>query len=168
MLKPVLLACGAAAALLAGVALRQSAGDATSATAPATPVAAAAELPFDPSPAREALATALRAGDTRGALRLLEPANSTNEPQGADARLLLGLAAHAHEQMADAARWLRQDNAGDLIRRGLGDWRLSALADAAAAVGDRPTAITALEALLADFPGSPLGPLARVRLAELL
>ncbi len=79
------------------------------------------------------------------------------------ARLQLGLLAHAHEQPALAERLL----ADPVGPTGLDDWRLSVLADSAAALGHADAARAALEQLVARHPESPLAARAQVRLATL-
>ncbi len=93
----------------------------------------------------------------------LEPLVAGGGVDAARARLQLGLLAHAHEETALATRLLGA-GAGP---EGFEDWRLYVLADSAAALGERGTALAALERLLAEVPDSPLRPRALLRLAQL-
>lgn len=168
MRKPVLIASWAAGAVAAAlVAATGLVGSDTPPIATNAPVVDPAGTPADPTADRE-LARALRQGDWKAALRRLEPTQTTGEPAGGRARLLLGFAAHAKGRLADAERWLAGAGGATAALSGFGDWRLFLLADAAASQGHRPVAIAALDELIAGFAATPLRSQAYLKLAELL
>ena len=160
---PLLLGLlGAVAALAAGH------GSAVSRAPVETGAAAvaSASLPATAA-AREQVAAALRGGDLRGALALLEPGGGA-EPRGAGPQLLLGLAAHERGREAEALRWLTQAGEVAAAAEGLADWRLLALGEAALVLGEHQTAREAFARLLDEMPASPLRARSRVRLVEAL
>ena len=128
------------------------------------PVPAALDWPSRlASPYAEA-AAAVRRHDFPAAQRLLDPLTRSPAPEGARARLVLGLQAQACGRSREAGVWLA---AGGESGGVLEDWRLLTLAEALAASGQGALARVELERLLADHPTSLLRARARGRLAEL-
>lgn len=111
----------------------------------------------------EAIGELARQQGLAAARARLEPLLGAASPAAQLARVQLGLLAHAHEDLALAERWL---GAGPGPVE-LEDWRLTVLADAAAAGGRRSEARRTLETLLAERPDSPLRRRTAVRLAQL-
>lgn len=107
---------------------------------------------FEASPYRQA-ATAIRERDYAAARAHLAPLTVRADAMGKRARLVLGLYAHAQEELVEAERLLRSeaDPAGPLE-----DWRLFILADTSQALGKEAVAQEALGRLLAVHPRSPL------------
>ncbi len=125
---------------------------------PEPPLAPAAEAPV-----HDLAGEASRQQGLAGARRLLEPVVARGGAEGAAARVHLGLLAHAREEPEVAELLLARGPGPEELE----DWRLSVLADSAAANGHTATAIAALDELLARRPDSPLAERARLRLAEL-
>jgi soluble lytic murein transglycosylase len=132
---------------------------------PVTPASAQRqELSLDPLPrAYKEAAEALRKDDFTAARQILSPLATADPSASFPASLILGLYAHASEEMLLAREYLEASaNPGGAFE----DWRLFVLADAAQAEEDRLTADRALEELLSRYPASPISPLAAVRWVE--
>ena len=119
-----------------------------------------------PAPWAEA-AAAMRKGDLAAARRLveplLEPGSETHPAAAQEARVVLGLWAHAAENLEDATNLLRR--AADSDGR-FEDWRLLVLADCHERLGRLPAAAATLAQLLAALPDSPLRAPALLRATE--
>ncbi len=133
------------------------------------PSAAAAAVPARragavvPDEAAEA-AAAVRAGDCARARELLAPIAVGETPEARDLRVILGLYAHACEEV-ETARDILLDLPG--YRGRLEDWRLLVLGDSLAALGQLAAAQGVLDKLLSEHPGSPLRVQALKRAADL-
>lgn len=112
------------------------------------------------------LADAVRDGDLTTARSYLATLSYDDRSRLGDNRTLLGLAAHADDEPAEARRLL----AGAPDRGPLADWRHLALAELAEADPSDPSFRVALDhyrALIDDHPDSPLRPLALTAAANL-
>jgi soluble lytic murein transglycosylase-like protein len=147
---------------LAGIALDGGSAPpaALSETVPAPPPDPLAALP---AVDLERAAAALRRRDCSAAGAALDPHAAGAAAPAALARTLQGLYAHACEDPQRAEERLVAGAGGGRLE----DWRLFALADAAAARNHQPVALAALDSLLSGHPGSPLRPRALLRAAEL-
>lgn len=115
------------------------------------------------SPTYELAARALREGEYGRVRELLGRLDAESSGEASQARIVLGLAAHALERPAEAAVLL---SAPPPHRGGLDDWRLWILADVEAARGRSGASLRALRELLTQWPDSVLAPRALVRAAE--
>lgn len=144
-------------------AVRQQNAEILSADLPTLPSRTKAELPKLTAWHREAGA-AFRRGDYAACRQALEPL-AVGEDQGwLTARLMLGFYALQLEEPRQALELL------DLTTRPesqLEDWRLFALAEAAAGDGDPAIAEASLSRLVGDFPSSPIRAVAIQRAAEI-
>ena len=134
------------------------------ATEPVTPARSAQQVfRIEPlAPAFKAAAEAQREGDFEAARQALS--SLTAEPSsGGTARLVLGLYAHANDEMQLAREYL-----GSSVERGSAfeDWRLFVLADAARADEQWAVADRALEELLSRYPASPIRAPAAIQWVE--
>ncbi len=111
-----------------------------------------------------AAADAVRQRDFDGAVRMIEPLAATGDSEGRETLLVLGLWAHAAEQVEHAAELLHR--AADPRGR-FEDWRRLVLADCHAALGRLPAAAATLEPLLDEQRNSPLAPRAVLRMVEI-
>ncbi len=146
--------------LLAGSLLLQP----ESAPPPAEPEAGAAAAPSTAAvPDFTTEAAALRGRDCARALGNLRQRGAGSGADRQMAQLLVGLYAHACEDVATAERALVESREPS---GAFEDWRLYLLADSAAAQGHFPAAGAALQKLVQDHPGSPLRGRALVRAAE--
>lgn len=138
---------------------------------PASPTAATTRVPTllhdldlagDHSDYREA-GEALRRGDCRAALAILDARAAPGATDAAFARVVRGLHAEACGEL---------ELARDLLFLGGGrgsvleDWRLLALGRVVFELGDEPVALGALSTLLARYPESPLWPEALMEAAR--
>jgi soluble lytic murein transglycosylase-like protein len=109
-------------------------------------------------------ADALRQGNLQGARQQLDSIAAQHPDQAAQAQVVAGLYAH---QAGDARL------AGELLAAApapgdsLADWRLFVLAESAAKRGDAGAAQAHYTRLIADYPDSPLRPVAFLEAAEL-
>ncbi len=116
-----------------------------------------------PDEAAEA-AAAVRAGDCARGRELLAPIAAGGSPEASDLRVILGLYAHACGELETARDTLLELHG---YRGRLEDWRLLALGDSLAELGQLPAAQGVLDKLLAEHPGSPLRTRALQRAADL-
>ena len=117
--------------------------------------------PLDP--AYKEAAEALRQGDFTAASQVLSPLADAGASSPRLARLVLGLYAHASEEISLARKYLESaDDPGSALE----DWRLYILADAARTEEDWAAADRALEDLLSRYPTSPIRSQAAVRWVE--
>jgi soluble lytic murein transglycosylase-like protein len=109
-------------------------------------------------------AAAVRHKDCAAAYKALAPVLAGKGAEAAFAQLLLGLYAHACEQVgyAEERLFAAADPEGPLE-----DWRLYLLSDSATAQGHILLAQNSLARLLGDYPGSVLRPRALLRAANL-
>ncbi len=116
-----------------------------------------------PDEAAEA-AAAVRAGDCAHGRERLAPIAAGGSQEARDLRVVLGLYAYACGE-SEVARDLLLELHG--YRGRLEDWRLLALGDSLAALGQLPAAQGVLDKLLSEHPGSPLRARALQRAADL-
>lgn len=158
-----------AATALAVFAVERGIALAGGSAAPAVASEPVPEPPPDPLAALpasdlERAAAALRKRDCGAAAAAIAPHAAGETPSAALALTLQGLYAHAcADPEAAEARLFAAAAGGERFE----DWRLFALADAAAARDHQAVAQAALDKLIADHPGSPLRPRALLRAAEL-
>ncbi|HEV8583297.1 MAG TPA: transglycosylase SLT domain-containing protein [Thermoanaerobaculia bacterium] len=109
-------------------------------------------------------AEALRHGDLQSARQQLDEVAGQHPEQAAQARIVAGLYAHhaGEEKLAEELLSAAADPGGRLE-----DWRLYLLARSAAGQDEAPLAHATYANLIADFPASPLRPLAYLESAEL-
>ena len=112
----------------------------------------------------EGAAQALRQGNLQEARQLLDQVAAEHPDQAEEARLAAGLYAYAAGDLGLARELLAAASVPDSA---LEDWRLYLLAETTAGGGEPEMARQAYARLIADFPRSPLRPLASLESAEL-
>ncbi len=123
------------------------------------------ELYIDPlSPLYQEAAEALRQADFTAARQILAPLTASGGSSPRLANLVLGLYAHASEEMLLAREYL--ETAADPASV-FEDWRLFVLADAARAEENWSAADGALEELLSRYPASPIKPQAVIQWVDI-